>query len=572
MPQRRPEAKIAAPDRMAEPRLDAEAVFAAIDEAAYSWSIATDGLVWSANVAAVLGVDDASALATATGYARLVDPDALSTRVGAVLGSAENDAGAGVAYAVEYPVRLAGGPVWVQDVGRWFAGDDGRPVRAVGVVRLLGGRHEGTQKADLLARFDPLTGQLARPRLLETARAALAEAERLQSHCAFALVAVGDLSGINDAYGLDIGDEVIAGISRRLRASMRGGDALGRFSSSTFGLVLRACDAPDLTVAGRRFIDAVGSAPITTSAGPVAARIAVGGVVAPRFARSADEMVLRARNALVEARKSTSGAMEVYRPDSGGERQRRKSLELTDDLLTALNERRLHLALQPVVHAGSRRTAWKEALLRVELADGAVISGGPLVRAAEDLGLAGLVDYRVLELALQSLAARRRARIAINVSGATIADPSWLDALGAQLRQLPDAGRRLQIEIDERAAAADIGAASRFVGRVKAAGMKVTVDAFGTGDLSAAALLGLGADHVKIDGSLIADLERLPERQLVVRALIGLARTLGLSVVAGQVESAEATALLVDWGAAYLQGNLFGTPMVELPAAREVAI
>ncbi len=561
------------PDAIAaETRLDAEAVFAAVDEAAYSWCIASDRLDWSANAAAVLGLPDATDLATATGYAAIVDPDALSTRFGAVLGSAETDTGAGVAYALEYPIRRRGGLLWVQDVGRWFAGADGRPARAIGVVRTLGGRHEGSQKAELLARFDPLTGQLSRPRLLESARAALAEAKRLQSHCALALVAIADLSEINDAYGLDVGDEVIAGISRRLRASMRGGDALGRFSTSSFGLVLRACDAPDFAVAAQRFVEAIGSAPITTSAGPVAAHIAVGGVIAPRSARSVEEMVLRARDVLAEARHAPEKPFHLYRPDSAREKRRRKNLELTDDLLTALNDRRLHLALQPVVHAGSRRTAWKEALLRVQLPDGAVISGEPLVRAAADLGLVGLVDHRVLELALHLLGLRRRARIAVNVSGSAITDPTWLDALGARLPRLPDAGRRLQVEIDERAAATDLEPTRRLVARLRGSGVRVTIDGFGAGHLSVTALRDLGAEQVKIGGAFIAGLESAPDRQTAVRALVAFARELGLSVVAGHVESAEAAALLTGWGVGYLQGSFFGALAVEAPAVRDIAV
>jgi EAL domain-containing protein (putative c-di-GMP-specific phosphodiesterase class I) len=275
---------------------------------------------------------------------------------------------------------------------------------------------------------------------------------------------------------------------------------------------------------------------------------------------------------LAEARGAPGRPFHLYRPDSVREKRRRKNLELTDDLLTALNDRRLHLALQSVVHAGSRRTAWKEALLRVQLPDGAVISGEPLVRAAEDLGLVGLVDHRVLELALHLLGLRRRARIAINASGSAIIDPSWLDALAARLRRLPDAGRRLQIELDERAAGTDVEATRRFVTRLKAAGVRVTIDGFGAGHLSVTALRDLGAEQVKIDGAFIAGLEGAPERQMAVRALVAFARELGLSVVAGHVESAEAAELLAGWGVGYLQGSFFGAPAVEVPAVRDIAV
>jgi diguanylate cyclase (GGDEF)-like protein len=553
--------------------LDMEAVLAAVSEAAYSWSIRTDRLLWSSNVCAVLGVQSAIALDSATGFASLIDPDALSTRASTVLGSSEADTGEGVPYEVEYPVRRGGGRIgWVQDSGRWFGGPDGRPVLAVGVVRPLGGQYEASQKAALLARFDPMTGQLSRTRLLETASAALAEARRLQSGCAFALIAIVNLAEINDAYGLDVGDEVITGISRRLRSAMRGGDALGRFSSSTFGLILRRCETADLAVAGRRFLDAVHSAPITTTAGPVAARLAVGGVIAPRYARSAEEMVLRARDALAEARHARGAAFDVYRPDSAREVFRRNNLRLADDLLVALNERRLHLALQPVVHSGTRQVAWREALLRVQCADGTMISGGPLVRAAEDLGLISLVDHRVLELALQMLATKRCANIAINVSAATTIDHGWLEALEAQMRVVPDASHRLHIEITETAAIADLEATRAFVARLKTLGIKVAIDDFGTGHTSFKALRRLGVDLVKIDGSFVADLDRSSESRAFVRALTALARELGLESVAEQVETEAAAEMLTEFGVTYLQGDCCGRPEIEISGGERRAV
>src|SRR5262252_1178483 len=128
--------------------LDSEEILVSIGAAAYEWRIDTDALVWGQNVGEVLGVGDAAALASERGYSRLIDADGGPTRRDAVMRAAVRDQGAGVPYLLQYALRLPADErrVQIEDSGRWFAGRDGKPIRAHGVIRVVNKRHEREQR------------------------------------------------------------------------------------------------------------------------------------------------------------------------------------------------------------------------------------------------------------------------------------------------------------------------------------------------------------------------------------------------------------------------------------------
>ncbi|WP_020179559.1 EAL domain-containing protein [Methylopila sp. M107] len=541
--------------------IDLEQTLAAVGEAAYFWDVPSDRLRWTDGAHAVLGLPAEAAIDTASGFAALLDPEALTSRREAVFGAPRADEGEGVPFEVEYPLLRGArtARLWMQDRGRWYSGANGRPARVVGVMRRLGSRYEAAEQAAQLTRFDALTGQLSRARLLEIANAALTAGARMQTSSSFVLVSLTNLGPINEAYGFDVGDHVILEVSRRLRGAMRGGDTLGRFSTSTFGMVLQECDRADLEVAAKRLVGAVHDNPVQTAAGPVSVRIAIGAVVAPRHARDTEELVQRARSALGRA-VETSTETNIYSPDPSRDGARRANMKLAEELILALNERRVRLALQPIVRASDREVCWSEALLRVVDETGAAVSGGHLAAAAEEVGVVNMLDRRMLDLAATYLAEHPEERVAINVSAATTADASWAEALAGWVALRPDIAERMTVEITETAVIADLDVAAAFVRDLKAHGVKVAIDDFGSGHSSFKALRELAVDFVKIDGGFVSDLETSADSGAFVRALIALARELGLDIVAEQVETETVADLLTRWGATYLQGDLVGSP------------
>src|SRR5215470_12058371 len=549
--------------------LDPEQIFASIAEVPYEWRIDTDAIVWGRNVGDVLAVADPAALAAGRSYAQLVDPKSGPTRFEAVMHSARADAGSGVPYQLQYALRGRDErPIWVEDTGRWFAGPDGKPIRAHGVVCVINECHEREQQLALLSRFDALTGEMNRWHMTEVLEAAVEEAVKLRSSCGFLLVAVDDLARINEAYGFDIADEVIAEVARRIRRQLRGKDHLGRLSGNKFGVILQSCTPADMLIAADRLLVGVRDEVVQSTVGPVAATVTIGGVTAPRHARNLREILCRAQEALDGAKAKRRGSFQAYRPNRERDAQRQGNVRATGDIVNALNARRVYLVYEPVVAIGSRKPAFYECLMRLKRADGTPLAVNDVVPLAERLGLVRLLDHRVLELALEELVAAPALKASINVSAASTVDPDWWGALVAMLRSHPGVGERLTIEITETAAIEDVDDTRDFVARVKDLGCRIAIDDFGAGHTSFRNLRKLGVDLVKIDGAFVQNLKRSDDDRAFVHTLIDLARRLGIETVAEWVQDEEAAALLAEWGCDYLQGALVGLASDERPWAK----
>ena len=547
---------------------DAAAILNSVGEAAYEWRLDSDGLSWSGNVVAVVGAAGA-AVASGSAYAARVEAEDGHSRRDAILQGGQSDQGAGVAYQVQYAFKRAdtGEKTWLEDTGRWFAGPDGKPLRAHGVVRAIDARHEREEKLIKLAKYDPLTGEMNRAQLTEALTATLEAATRFRGSCGFLLVSVDHLGRLNEAYGFDAAEEVIAKVAKRIRARLRGKDHLGRFSGNKFGVVLTSCTTDELNVAAERLLAGVRDETIPTSAGPVAVTVTIGGVTAPRHARTVPEIFSRAIDALHTARARRHGSFVAYRPNVERDAMRRDSMRATDEIVTALNERRIALAFEPVVEAKSRKVAFYECLMRVQRADGGIAHAHEIIPVAERVGLIRMLDHRMLELVVNELAAVPGLHASVNVSPASAVDPDWWLGLGAMLRANRGAAERLIIEITETAAIQDVDDARGFVTRVKDLGCRIAIDDFGAGHTSFRNLRKLGVDIVKIDGAFVQNLMKSSDDRAFVHTLVDLARRLGLKTVAEWVQDEEAAKVLSEWGCDYLQGALIGLATSERPWA-----
>jgi diguanylate cyclase (GGDEF)-like protein len=552
---------------------DSARIIASIGEATYDWDIASDVLAWSQNAASVLRIADGAAIASGRLYARLLTPDNVRTRFDAVMRSAERDEGAGVAYQVEYALTGVGASdkTWIEDIGRWFAGPDGRPVRAQGVIRVIDERHAQQEHLAFLSRYDALTGEMNRWCLTQILDETLQDAIRCSSSCGFLLVAIDNLARLNEAYGYEVADEVIAVVARRIRAKMRGGDSLGRFSGNQFGIVLRNCTPEDMANAADRLLAEVRDEVVQTSTAPVAVTATIGGVAAPRHARSVHEILARTQESLDAAKAKRRGSFSAYRPSIEREAMRRENVRATDEIVAALNERRILLAFEPVAEAVSRKPAFYECLMRIRRGDGTILAAGDIIPVAERLGLVRLIDYRVVELVVAELAAAPDLKVSLNVSPASIIDPDWWGSFSDHMRSHPGIAQRIAIEITETAAFQNVDEAVGFVTRAKDLGCCIAIDDFGAGNTSFRNLRKLGVDVVKIDGSFVQNLSRSADDRLFVQTMVQLAKGLGLSTVAEWVQDEKTAGLLSGWGCDYLQGELVGRASIERPGSGQEA-
>ena len=544
---------------------DAAEILRSVGDVTYEWQLDTDVLSWSGNTDAVLGIEMAE-IASGRAFARHVEAASGGlTPNDAIRQATQRDAGRGVRYQLQYAFKRANDKIWLEDTGRWFAGPDGKAIRAHGIIRAIGERHERERWLEQRAKFDQLTGELNRAYLTEVLGVALDEAVRFRGSCGFMLVAIDHLSHLNDAYGFDVGDAVIAQVGKRIRARLRGKDHLGRFSGNKFGVVLTTCTPEELSIAAERLLTGVRDEPFFTTAGPVGVTITVGGVTAPRHARTVTEVLSRAQDALHAARVKRHGSFTAYMPNVEREAMRRQTVRAADEIVAALNERRIVLAFEPVVEARSRKVAFYECLMRVQRSDGGISQANEIIPVAERVGLVRMLDFRVLELVVAELTAAPALRASVNVSPNSAIDPHWWQGLGALLRANTDAAARLIIEITETAAIHDLDDARGFVTRVKDLGCRIAIDDFGAGHTSFRNLRKLGVDVVKIDGAFVPNITKSDDDSAFVRTLVDLSHRLGLQSVAEWVQDEHTAALLTDWGCDYLQGALIGLATPKRP-------
>lgn len=541
-------------------------ILAALGQAVFAWDIASDVIVWGEQVSAVFPGIPAERLAAGAEFAKLIEP-AQSLRSAALAQTSAVHGAGGTPYRVEYGVRMsASDPViWVEETGRWFAGPDGRPTRAIGSVRINNERHARDEELTKLARLDPLTGELNRSHLIASLAEAIEETTRFRSTAAFMLVGIDHLARVNDAFGFDVADAVILDVAKRIRARLRGGDVLGRFSGNKFGLILKNCTVDDMNVAAERFLAGIRDEVVPTKSGPVSVTASIGAVSVPRYARTTDEAVNRAHETLDAAKRRRVGSFAAWRPDAARDAQRRVNIRVTDEIVTALNERRIKLAYEPVVSAASRERAFHECLVRMDQGDGQVLLAPDIVPVAERLGLIRLVDHRVLELVVAELAAAPDICLSLNISPDTTMDPDWWAGIESLMLAHPGVAERLIVEITETVAIQDIDDVRGFVTRLKNFGSRIAIDDFGAGYTSFRNLRKLGVDIVKIDGAFVQNVTRSADDRAFVQTLIDLARRLEIKTVAEWVQDEEAASMLRDWGCDYIQGRLIGLASAERP-------
>jgi diguanylate cyclase (GGDEF)-like protein len=558
---------------------DPRAILNSIGEAVYDWDIVTDRLTFGPNTAEIPDFAEFAKIASGRAYAEHLAHESPSFRFEAIVSSGKQDLGRGVSYKVIYGLvsttqERAGRAkiIWIEDTGRWFAGSDGRPARAHGLVRVVTDRYEAERQLARQSRYDALTGALNRAHFIEHVSARLPESTRKGGSHAILLIGIDNLAVLNEAYGYDVGDELIAAVADRLRTEMRASDVIARYAGNKFAIFLDACNSEQMNTTAGRFLTCVEAAPLATKAGTIAALVRIGGVVAPRQGRSAQATLHHAEEALAATRRSGGNSFIAYTPSLVRDDKRLSVLHVSDEIVAALNAARITLALQPVISAKSGDIAFFEALTRLSGQDGKPVLPTSIFPVAEKTGLVRLIDHRMLELVVAELMRNPSRRIAMNASGATVLDVHWPDRLRAACGVYDDIAPRLIVEITETSVIADIEATGRAIAAMQSCGVKVAMDDFGSGHTSFRNLRNLRFDLLKIDGAFIQNLARSKDDRFFVRTLVDLARHLEIPTVAEWVEDAASATILTEWGVDYLQGNYLGEPQSAAAALQPSAV
>jgi EAL domain-containing protein (putative c-di-GMP-specific phosphodiesterase class I) len=229
----------------------------------------------------------------------------------------------------------------------------------------------------------------------------------------------------------------------------------------------------------------------------------------------------------------------------------------------AVRTKRLRLAYQPVVLSRDPgRVAFHEGLIRVQEPNGRIIPAKDFIDAVEGIELGREIDCAALDFGLMTLAKHRDLRISINMSARSIGYRPWIEMLRRAIVDNPRLGSNLILEINEASALQVPDVLKPFMTEMRKLGIVFALDDFGAGMTSVRLLQEMGFEIAKIDGSLVKNVDRLPQIQAAARAAIAMAQELGMYIVAEAVETEGEAQWLREAGVGCLQGYLFGPPTV----------
>ncbi|MCB5174318.1 EAL domain-containing protein [Microvirga lenta] len=499
-----------------------QAALAALKGVVYSWDVASDAMTWGPNAPEVLGLPPGALPRTGYAFSKLVEPGS---------GPDHRDLaaqdGSEPSFDSRYALRFAPNRVlMVQDAGRWQLDADGRPCVLRGMLRI----DPAASAQDLLP-----ASIKARSLLLRHIQDNIDEAAQLSHTCTLMVGACDD-------------DESVAmeQVARSLRPLLRRGDHVDILSPTRFAITLTCCPATEAMSAMRR------ASALVQAALPYAI-LHLGAACSPDHTYEAVKLLRFAEMAL-EAALSRSEPAVLHKTRHAT--KSKASDQSVCDLLAALNERRLVLALQPVVEAPSRQPALVQARAAMRGENGGISALGP-VPAAETVNPALLIDGRMLELAADHLARHPEARLVLPVAQETLQDREWLPMLAAHLGARPGTASRLIVALPETILA-DAGEVVGPLNAMKALGLGIGLSGFGTGYASLASLRALPIDLATVDGVFVQTLKRSTDDRLFMRTLIDMAHHLGIAVAAEWVDDEASARLLAAWGVDYMQGDLFG--------------
>jgi diguanylate cyclase (GGDEF)-like protein len=413
--------------------------------------------------------------------------------------------------------------------------------------------------ARLEARTDDLTGLGNRRFFLETLEEATSG--RTAQRAAVLLIDLDSFKEVNDSYGHQTGDALLRLVGPRLQAALRPGDTLTRMGGDEFGIVLRDADKATANELARE----VGihlRDPFVLGGMPLHVEASIGISLFPEHGRTPSMLLQHADVAMYEAKRGQLG-YAVFEPSrDGGSRHR---LETLEELRVALNSDQLVVHYQPKQALLSGVTTGAEALVRWAHPTRGLLFPDTFLPIAERAGLMRMVAVQVLEISLRDLAAWRadghELSMAVNLSVSNLQDSELPQQVAQLLARHGVPADALMLEITENILMSDAERSRQVLDGLRAIGVRLSVDDYGTGFSSLAYLQALPVDELKLDRSFVTHMSSDPRAAAIVRSTIELSHELGMQMVAEGVEDEAALQMLRAWGCDVAQGYHIARPM-----------
>jgi diguanylate cyclase (GGDEF)-like protein/PAS domain S-box-containing protein len=446
--------------------------------------------------------------------------------------------------------------------GRWIRVSQ-QPLQGGGWVSIVEDVSEWRRaQAQILhmERHDALTDLPNRIVFREHLKQALSRISRTDGEVAVHWLDLDHFKVVNDSLGHPIGDDLLKSVALRLNAGVRDTDCVARLGGDEFGITQVGQQLPVSEIAffAHRIIELIG-APYAIRGHPIVIGASMGISVAPVDGIDPDALLRNAEIALYRAKEEGRGTYRFFETGMDTRAQVRRQLEL--DMRAALMRNEFEIYYQPIYNIETLRIVCFEALVRWNHPLRGMILPAEFIPLAEETGLIVSLGDRVLRRACQDAAGwSREVAVAVNLSPVQFRHRELVPSVIAALSETGLSAKRLELEITESVFLKDSSATLEILHRLRDAGIQISMDDFGTGYSSLSYLRSFPFDKIKIDASFVHELTSRDDSIAIVRAVTGLARSLGITSTAEGVETNEQLAILRAEGCNEVQGYLFNRP------------
>lgn len=454
---------------------------------------------------------------------------------------------------------------------------DAECMKLVGMATHIAGiaieRKQAEDSIQFMAHHDMLTGLPNRVMLDERLASAIDAADETGGVATLAFIDLDNFKLVNDSLGHDAGDKLLRIVAARMLACVGPDDSVVRLGGDEFVVLLSGAGPDDAAVEGRlKAVREAIAVPVEVERRSFQVTCSMGVATYPAHGRNATELLARADAAMYRAKEIGRNAVQVFTTEMATSVHQK--LERQEELRQAIARERFVLHYQPQMDLATGRIFAAEALVRWNHAEKGLLPPATFIPLAEETGLIGEIGDWVLKAACRQNRAWQDAGlppivVSVNVSARQFQDKDWVERVASALDESGLAGCYLELELTESLLMVDVSGGVETMRRLEKLGVNVAIDDFGTGYSNLSSLKRFPVDRLKIDRSFIMDLPGDADDGAIARAVISLANTLQLRVIAEGVETREQLEFLREAGCDEIQGYYLSPP-VEASAFEEL--
>lgn len=442
-------------------------------------------------------------------------------------------------------------------------------MKLVGMATHIAGiaieRKEAEDSIQFMAHHDTLTGLPNRSMLDERVASAIEAADDCGGTMTLAFIDLDNFKLVNDSLGHHAGDELLKIVATRMLRCVRASDSIVRLGGDEFVILINGAMRRGESVEDRlRAVREAIAEPVVIEGRSFQVTCSMGVAAYPEHGRNVTELLARADVAMYRAKEIGRDAMQVFTAELAN--RAHEKLERQEELRRALAQGELFLQYQPQMDLATGRIFAVEALIRWRHPERGLIGPGDFIPLAEETGLIGPIGDWTLRAACRQNKAWQVSGlppivVSVNVSARQFQEKDWVERVAAALEESGLEARYLELELTESLIMQDVQQAVETMHRLEKLGVHLAIDDFGTGYSSLASLKSFPVGRLKIDRSFVKDLPEDGDDAAIARAVISLARTLQLRVIAEGVETREQMDFLREAGCDEIQGYYLSRPI-----------